>query len=161
MNAYFDAMRRYASFSGRSTRSQYWLFVLILAVLAVVAMIIDTAMTNDVGILNMILLLAHLLPFWALTVRRLHDAGLSGWWTIVCIIPLIAIIMALLPSSPKGARFDGPTTAGTAIPASAPTSASPVNVEQLERLAALKASGAIDDDEYKKMKAGILGQANS
>ena len=81
MNAYFDGMRRYASFSGRSTRSQYWLFQLVQFALLVIGLIIDVSIGTDNpngGLVVGIVAVVHLLPSFAVFVRRLHDSDRSG-----------------------------------------------------------------------------------
>jgi uncharacterized membrane protein YhaH (DUF805 family) len=47
---------------------------------------------NAIGIVGLAASLALLLPTWAVTVRRLHDTGRTGWWALVPIVPLLALI---------------------------------------------------------------------
>ncbi len=113
MNAYFDAMRRYATFSGRSTRKQFWLFTLTAFLILVACAVIDTNVFGTdpesalvlTGIANLI----HLLPSIAVTVRRLHDTDRSGWMLLLAFIPVIGqvalLVIACLPSTPGPNRF--------------------------------------------------------
>jgi len=88
---------KYANFNGRASRSEYWwfqLFYLIVAFVAVIfdAMYIDNSQT--MGPLELVTTLALLLPALAVTARRLHDVGRSGWWmlifiTVIGMIPLL------------------------------------------------------------------------
>ena len=80
-------MSKYATFSGRARRSEYWWFYLFTLILSWGASLVagDT--------LAFIVNLAFLLPILAAGARRLHDTGRSGWWqllifTIIGIIPL-------------------------------------------------------------------------
>ena len=81
---YVSAMRKYATFSGRSPRREYWLFLLVYVILAIVASGIDQFVlgfgAEQTGPASGVVTLAHLLPSLAVTVRRLHDIGRTGWW---------------------------------------------------------------------------------
>ena len=95
--SFADAVRsvlsKYATFSGRARRSEFWWFTLFSAIVSTLASVLDATMgTNFVAI---IVGLALLLPSLAVTVRRLHDTGRSGWWILIGIIPLIGIIVLL------------------------------------------------------------------
>nr|WP_318241763.1 DUF805 domain-containing protein [Arthrobacter pullicola] len=118
--------KKYATFSGRASRSEYWWFMLFQAIVITVLYIglmisivssIDPYTgepTNYTFMLPMSLMmiygLATLVPGIALSVRRLHDAGLSGWLYLVILVPVIGgiavLVFSLLPSKPEGARFD-------------------------------------------------------
>ena len=87
----FEAVKKYAVFSGRSRRKEYWLFMLFYMILNAVAMLIDGAM--GIVILQLIVGLGLLIPSIAVSVRRLHDRDKSGWWILLGIIPLIGIII--------------------------------------------------------------------
>ena len=80
---------RYVDFNGRSRRSEYWW-----AYLAVV--IISAVLTVVLGELAYIWSLATLVPQIAITIRRLHDIGKSGWWYLICLIPLVGAIILLV-----------------------------------------------------------------
>jgi uncharacterized membrane protein YhaH (DUF805 family) len=79
---------KYASFSGRATRSEYWWWVLFVVLGGVV-----TGIVND-G-LNAVFGLAILVPSIAAAARRLHDIGKSGWWQLVGFIPLLGLILMI------------------------------------------------------------------
>jgi uncharacterized membrane protein YhaH (DUF805 family) len=88
--------KKYAVFSGRSRRSEYWYWTLFTLIASIAASIIDTTAfgSNSYGPLGIILSLATLIPSLAVGIRRLHDVDRSGWWilidfTIIGIIPLI------------------------------------------------------------------------
>lgn len=119
---------KYATFSGRASRSEYWWWMLIDLVIWIVLGILarlggagvtdaSGAMTgpNGLGIVVSIVIvlfaLATIVPSLALTVRRLHDANLSGFFIFLSLVPfvggIIVLVMTLLPSNPQGQRFDG------------------------------------------------------
>jgi uncharacterized membrane protein YhaH (DUF805 family) len=158
MTAYFDAMRRYATFSGRSTRSQFWLYHLTLICLALIGFIVDIAIAGPTGpepLVSAVVVIAHYIPSLAITVRRLHDSDKSGWLVLLCLIPLIGIVAFIAfgcaASTPGANRFRAATGSH---PAAALATGS--TVERIEKLAALRAAGALNDAEFEKMKADVL-----
>ena len=98
--------QRYAKFSGRARRKEYWLFVLAFTVLNLLAVAIDTAgsfdQSSDPGLFSSIVILGLLIPSLAVTVRRLHDTNRSGWWVLIIFIPLIGPIFLLVLLCLKG-----------------------------------------------------------
>jgi uncharacterized membrane protein YhaH (DUF805 family) len=87
MRGYMNAMRRYFDFSGRSSRSEFWFFVLFYIIIYIVAAIIDAFVfgageRGGMGILTSIVVLAHLIPSISVSVRRLHDIDRTGWWVL-------------------------------------------------------------------------------
>jgi uncharacterized membrane protein YhaH (DUF805 family) len=117
--------KKYATFAGRASRSEYWwwaLFTFITYfVLGLAAYALGMATSRDGGrtpgllalpliILFAVFLFGIIVPTLALTVRRLHDAGYSGLFALLLLVPylggLIIMIFALLPSSPAGAKYD-------------------------------------------------------
>ena len=88
---------QYATFSGRATRKEYWyaiLFTMIVA--AVLGAIPSYEKLPIIGILRAIFAWGTLIPTWAVAVRRLHDAGKSGWNMLFHLIPLLGSVMVLL-----------------------------------------------------------------
>jgi uncharacterized membrane protein YhaH (DUF805 family) len=100
MDWYLQALKKYVDFSGRARRKEYWFFVLfniiITIVLTIVDMMIGTGGGGGIGILAGIYSLAVLLPGIAVTVRRLHDTGRSGWWILIVLVPLVGTIVLLI-----------------------------------------------------------------
>ena len=80
---------RYTDFNGRSRRSEYWW-----AYLGIV--IISAVLTTVLGELAYIWTLATLVPQIAVSVRRLHDVGKSGWWYLIGLVPLVGLIILLV-----------------------------------------------------------------
>ena len=89
-----DGFGKYVTFSGRSSRSAYWYWVLFAFIVAVVATIIDMAIGSR--IVSLITTLALLLPGIAVGFRRLHDVGRSGWWILIALVPFIGAIVLLV-----------------------------------------------------------------
>lgn len=85
-------LSKYATFTGRASRSEFWWFFLFGILLSAGAGIADEA--RDIEAFAPLINLALLLPRLAAGARRLHDIGKSGWWqllilTIIGIIPLV------------------------------------------------------------------------
>lgn len=97
MQYYLLALRKYADFSGRSRRKEYWMFVLFNLIFSIVLTIIDKLVFNsgDFGILSGIYTLGIIIPSIAIGVRRLHDIGKSGWMLLIVLIPLIGALWLL------------------------------------------------------------------
>ena len=79
MKEYIDVLKKWKDFDGRARRREYWMFVLFMAIFAIVASIID-AILGTICVFVGIYYLAMLLPMIAVSIRRMHDIGKSGWW---------------------------------------------------------------------------------
>ena len=92
--------RRYFEFSGRSTRAEYWWWILFASVTAFILTIVDiqigTASEMGFGVLYSVFVLATFIPSLAVLVRRLHDVGKSGWFSLIGLIPLVGAIVVLV-----------------------------------------------------------------
>ena len=94
MNYFIEALKKYAVFSGRARRKEYWMFTLFVAIISIVLAIVDAII--GVQILSLVFTLAILLPGLGVGVRRLHDTGRSGWWILFGIVPLVGSITLLV-----------------------------------------------------------------
>jgi uncharacterized membrane protein YhaH (DUF805 family) len=105
-------LRRYADFSGRSRRKEYWMFILGVIIAAVVLSIIEgvlglSGMVGGVyGPLTLILILGVLVPSIACQVRRFHDQDKSGWFVLLSFIPFIGGLIVLVFMCLEGTRGD-------------------------------------------------------
>jgi uncharacterized membrane protein YhaH (DUF805 family) len=109
-----DGFSKYATFSGRSSRSAYWWFYLFYILVLVGASIIDAAIKTPV--FTGLAVLALFLPSLAVLVRRLHDTDHSGWWVLISFVPLVGtivlIVFACTDSGPPNKWGDGPDGKG-------------------------------------------------
>jgi uncharacterized membrane protein YhaH (DUF805 family) len=101
MSWYLKVLRNYAVFHGRARRQEYWYFVLINVIISVALAIVDgvTGTYNSdvgLGLLSGIYTLAVLIPGIAVSVRRLHDIGRSGWWLLIVLVPLVGAIVLFI-----------------------------------------------------------------
>lgn len=101
-------LKRYAQFSGRSGRAEFWWFTLAYTAIGFAIDAIEWAMSSEWGILGLIFTLALFIPSLSVTVRRFHDIGMSGWWILVMLIPAVLFGMqssfAALESEFSGAE---------------------------------------------------------
>jgi uncharacterized membrane protein YhaH (DUF805 family) len=98
----------YVRFAGRSSRSEFWFWVLFVAIVTGVTAVLDVFLfpESQVGVIRLIWSLAVLLPGLAVFIRRLHDLDKSGWWVLLIFIPLIGVIILLVWACKKGTEGD-------------------------------------------------------
>ena len=101
---------KYVTFSGRACRSEFWYFVLFVVIGTIVCMALDYALNLE--FLNILFSLATFLPSIAVTARRLHDIGRSGWWQLLVLVPLVGFIWLIVwfcrRGEPMANRFGPP-----------------------------------------------------
>ena len=96
MNWYLDVLKnKYATFSGRARRKEYWMFFLFNILIAIGLGIVE-ALIGTGGLLGGIYSLAVLIPGIAVTVRRLHDTSRTGWWVLIVFLPLVGALILLI-----------------------------------------------------------------
>ena len=130
MELMFQPLRKYADFTGRARRTEFWLFALLIFLIEVVFMALLSAvggsafligdpaaaaavqMNGAIGavlLIHFAVMLALLVPSLAVTFRRLHDTNRRGWWILLSFIPLIGalvlFIFYLLDGTPGPNRF--------------------------------------------------------
>ena len=95
MEWYVGVLKKYAVFSGRARRKEYWMFALFNSIIILVLAFIDQIL-GSYGVVGIIYFLAVFVPSLAVTVRRLHDISRSGWWLLIGLLPLIGFIVLLV-----------------------------------------------------------------
>ena len=93
---FVKSLKNYANFSGRARRKEYWFFILVQFGVILIASVIDSIIFKKPSVLYMLTALALFIPSLAVSVRRLHDIGKSGWWYLICLIPLIGAILLIV-----------------------------------------------------------------
>ena len=108
-------LKKYADFSGRSRRMEYWMFQLFfvlayigVSIIAALLASISETLGAIVGFLGVALYLGCLVPLIAVGVRRMHDTNHSGWWIIV---PIASLIFAFTEGD-RGDNDYGPDPKG-------------------------------------------------
>ena len=100
---YLEGLRRYADFEGRAGRAEFWWFILVLYGIQIAIAVIGLALGTFSPALetaSIVMVWVHglgtLLPSLAVTARRLHDTGRSGWWMLIALIPFVGWIPVLI-----------------------------------------------------------------
>ncbi|WP_061963268.1 DUF805 domain-containing protein [Demequina aurantiaca] len=123
---FMKALTQYADFHSRARRREFWWFVLIqwfvigflvamFAVMAVQSGALDgtTLDVGEIGVSGWIFYIAALVvslglvvPYLAVTVRRMHDSGRSGWWAIFLLfLPIVVWIIALFDGDAQPNKY--------------------------------------------------------
>lgn len=114
MSLMFQPLKKYADFTGRARRTEFWLFSLFIFIVEIIYVVAMGAVggfnpepggaTMAVAGIFSLFFLAMLIPSIAVGVRRLHDTNRSGWWLLLSFIPLIGglvlLIFYVLPGAP-------------------------------------------------------------
>ena len=136
----FEPIRKYATFSGRARRAEYWSFLLLMVLVTTAIMIVLTASLDGEAMVGTpeefeamataggpamwalsalsIFYLFTFIPWLAVSVRRLHDSDKSGWWLLLNLIPagtLVLLIFYLLDGT-RGPNKYGPDPKGRPAP---------------------------------------------
>lgn len=93
MDYFIDNVKKYADFTGRSRRTEYWMYYLFYIIFVIVLAVIGAFTGAD--FLSTIYIFALFLPTISIAARRLHDTGRSGWWQLVGLIPVIGWLIMI------------------------------------------------------------------
>jgi len=179
MNWYLKVLKQYADFSGRARRKEYWMFTLFNVIIIIALFFANFIMgrlfypiPSFIGMILTIIFycypLAILIPSLAVCVRRLHDIGKSGWYYLIGLIPFVGEIILFVwfcqdsqagqnqwGANPKG--YGSVTTfSQPKDDASTTISSQPDILDQIEKLAKLKESGILSEEEFTYQKKKML-----
>ena len=113
MKYYLKALKNYANFSGRARRKEYWLFTLY-NIIIFVALVFLGAMVGFPGgaegvfVFVAFYMVGVLIPALAVSVRRLHDTGRSGWWLLLYFVlfgAIVVLVFLVQDSNPASNKF--------------------------------------------------------
>lgn len=127
MSLMFQPLKKYAEFSGRARRSEYWLFTLFIILVEIAYFVLLSVLggglgkgqMNGLGMalsgLYFLFVLGIIVPSLAVSFRRLHDTDRSAWWLLISLVPfvggLVLFIFTVLPGT-TGANKFGPDPKG-------------------------------------------------
>jgi uncharacterized membrane protein YhaH (DUF805 family) len=137
MNDYLAVMRKYATFSGRASRKEYWMFALLVFCIFIGAFILDaitgiyilqgifktsssaelngtvmaSAQHDGIGLFTALAYVVHILPGFAAAIRRLHDSDKNGWTILLSLVPLVNfyLMYLLIRQGTQGPNRFGPS----------------------------------------------------
>jgi uncharacterized membrane protein YhaH (DUF805 family) len=123
MKWYLMAMKKYDTLRGRASRKELWRFTFYNMIFIILAIAIDnmlgtTALGLPYGVFNYLYILTVIIPSVAIVIRRLHDVGVSGWFSLIIVIPAIGLIWLLVLLSKEGYEGEnkyGPNPDGIVI----------------------------------------------
>lgn len=104
MEWYLMVWQKYAQFTGRSRRKEYWMFALFNTIICLAlygagfALLLTSGRSLGFAMIGLYIVyaLAILIPGLAVSVRRLHDTNKSGWWLLICLVPLVGGIILIV-----------------------------------------------------------------
>ena len=104
MSYYLTVLKKYAVFTGRARRAEFWYFVLFNFIVSMVLQMLfgsvaetaEDGAASPLAFLPVLYTLVILLPSLAVAIRRLHDTGRSGWWILIALIPLVGTIVLIV-----------------------------------------------------------------
>lgn len=88
-------LKNYANFTGRARRKEFWFFALTQFIILIIAQILDAILGSEF-LFYVLTVLALFIPALAVSIRRLHDIGKSGWWYLIGLVPLIGFILLII-----------------------------------------------------------------
>ncbi len=164
MHWYFGPLKKNATFSGRASRKEYWLFFLSNTV-------IQVALTFLIGPLVSVYTLLIFLPGLAVAVRRLHDTNHKGWWLLLPPIFIITLVFLCRKGTDGDNDYGPDPLAAAALDAGSrpqailkPSTEAPATkvvqqgsmADELKKLSELKDSGILTEAEFEEQKAKLL-----
>jgi uncharacterized membrane protein YhaH (DUF805 family) len=175
----FEALGKYAVFSGRAGRKEYWLFQLLLisyfSIIHYYFFPLSDPKDFEYKIWFILIGILFLIPNYSVSVRRMHDLDKNGSWAIFSILPVVSfgfMIAACFDGTagvnrygpdPKGRGNRLPVGLGDNVAQNTPGTGRGQRREDddlkihLKELKTLHEEGMIDDDEYKSLKGRALG----
>ena len=94
MDWYLKVITNYVGFTGRARRKEYWMYCLFYIIIGIAIGVVERVISMD-GVLSGLYSLALLLPSIAVSIRRMHDTGRSGWWLLLNFIPILGWLIFL------------------------------------------------------------------
>lgn len=158
-------LKKSADFRGRTRRRDFWYFFLSLEIINLMLFFLKSileGMNNQLyiffDIIQVIFSVIVILPYFAVSIRRMHDINRSGWWVL---LPIVNIVFSCQDSDPQTNRF-GPSPkprenmlqykenvfSGGVV--------SSDNLDKIEKLARLRDQGILTEEEFQRQKKELL-----
>jgi uncharacterized membrane protein YhaH (DUF805 family) len=134
----FQPLRKYADFTGRARRKEFWLFWLFLIGIEVAFSILISIASGSMGEMDFmtmngpgkamfglygLVMLALIVPSLAVSIRRLHDTNRTAWWILLALIPflgaLVLIVFYVLDGTPGPNKYGEDPKGRVAVSAAA------------------------------------------
>lgn len=107
---YKRCFQKYATFEGRARRKEFWFFTLVNMLMQIGLTVVDAALgtltLTGIGVLGVLYNLTILIPSAAVSWRRMHDIGRSGWWSLITLLPLFGILIWLFWATRDSVTYD-------------------------------------------------------
>ena len=94
--AYIQVLQKYAVFNGRANRPEYWWFTLVHTIIFTILFALSFIINEALIVIVVVYGLATIIPSLAVTIRRLHDSGKSGWFILFSFVPFVGGIIMLV-----------------------------------------------------------------
>ena len=136
MEDFVNAIKKYADFNGRTSKKEFWNFVLIYTVIYLILEFLSGVSALDgngfflLNIISGLFFLFTLLPGLSISVRRLHDTNRSGWWMWLCLLPLIGPIVLMVFFALSGTEGENRYGPDSRLPVNVIPPVSPLNTNQ-------------------------------
>jgi uncharacterized membrane protein YhaH (DUF805 family) len=120
MKWYLEVLKKYAVFTGRASRKEFWIFglinvAIIFALKGIELLVGRSNADSHIVVVRLLYEAAAMIPTVAVSVRRLHDTNRTGWWYLTIFIPVVGIIKLMIDfaedSQPGDNRY-GPNPNG-------------------------------------------------
>jgi uncharacterized membrane protein YhaH (DUF805 family) len=120
MKHFLQAFRKYAQFSGRAKRAEFWWFFVLATIFCFLLAVVDSMIGTyseslEMGLLSTVFGLSTIVPTFSVGARRLHDVNSSGWWQLLLLVPLFGALFLIYLMLQRGAaeenRFGPPPAA--------------------------------------------------
>ena len=114
MKWFINPLKKFADFKGRESRQAFWLFILFYNLIYIAVSVADAILgtyspESGMGMFSATYILVMLIPSLAITTRRLHDVGKSGWFQLLWLIPIVGWLVLLyflvLPGQPEENQY--------------------------------------------------------
>jgi uncharacterized membrane protein YhaH (DUF805 family) len=101
MKWYLEVVKKYAVFSGRARRKEYWMFTLFNVIIGIGISLAETLLGGS-GMITNNYYLAVMIPSFTVGVRRMHDTDHRGWWLL---LPIVNLVFAVTEGTRGDNRF--------------------------------------------------------